>query len=139
MGTLTIIIGYCGSGKSTLAHRLSKNSTKVYKHDEGFNNNLNVYYNLVLSLLKNNVDCIIVESEYCWKIARDHIISRFKNDLPDVDINWKCFENDKEKADKNMLKTNHKGKLLDHIKINENIAANFTIPEGAEIIPIAEF
>lgn len=104
--------------------------------DEGFMINFDKNYENLKSNLQDEVDYIIVEIEFCIENTRKLILDKLNEDLPGIEIVWKCFENNIEKANKNVINRKNKGDPEGHIRINNNMSTIYTFPQNAEVLPI---
>lgn len=140
MAKVIFILGLSGSGKTHLAKEMIKKSPATIM-DEGFNVDFNKNYKKLISVLLKGEDCIVIEIELCYEEdLRKQIKKKLVNDVPEVEIVWKCFENDIEKAKKNILRRKEQGGKEDiegHIAINERVSPYYTYSPGAEILEIA--
>lgn len=132
MATVTFILGYCASGKSHLADEMEK-TLGVKKFDEGFLNDGTQHMQLI-EALRNNIDCVVIEIEYCLGKPRESIVEELKKGVPGVTIKWECLEADLQIANENCWRGNHKGNPAGHVWINTHrIGSNYKIPAG--VIP----
>ncbi len=136
MARVTFIVGLCASGKSHLLGEMLKKSSSSYK-DEGFiGEKFNENYEILKKSLQNEKDYIIVEIGFYLEQNRKIIIDKLKADVPGVEIIWKCFENDIEKANKNISNRKNKSDVKGHKDINSRISPIYTFPDNAEILSI---
>lgn len=142
MAKLTFILGLCGSGKSYLANSIKNSNPSVLIIDEGFNPLFDKVifdknYNKIISSLKKDIDCIVIEIALCQEEFRKYLISKYFSDIPGLIIEWKCFENNIQKANKNLNNKNrNKGDISGHRQINLNISGNYTYPDNSVILEI---
>ena len=76
MATVTLILGYCCSGKTHLADEMVK-TLGVRKFDENFLNDMGQHTQLI-EALRNNIDCVVIEIEYCLDKPRQAVIQKLK-------------------------------------------------------------
>ena len=130
------ILGLCGSGKSYIADEIRK-TFPAELMDEGFNTDFEKNYKKLVTNLREGKNCIIIEIEFCYKDGlREFIKERLIKDLPKTEIIWKCFENDMDKANQNIINRKNKEDPKGHIEINLRISPKYTFPRDAEILPI---
>jgi hypothetical protein len=141
MATVTVILGYCCSGKTHLADEMVK-TLGVTKFDEGFLNDSAQHAQLI-EALRNNIDCVVVEIEYCLEEPRQFIVEKLKREVPGVSVKMEFFEANLQKANENCRRENHKGDPEGHIWINTHrIGSGYKIPPGVtprEIYQSPEF
>jgi len=139
MAKAIFILGLCGSGKTNLANEIKKQNQAVI-YDEGLlSDKFESIYKSILENLRHDVDCVIVEINLCTKEAREFLLLKLNQDLPNTEKIWKCFENNIEKANKNVIKRAKKGEKTDiegHKRINEEISPTYSYPKDAEILSI---
>lgn len=84
------------------------------------------------------MDCIVEEIAYCCPQSRHTIVKALRSQIPEVDIEWICFENDLEGANWNVQHRDDSGKqdIQGHIDINRKYHRVYTYPHGATIRPI---
>ena len=130
-GSLTFILGLCGAGKSYLIRQLDAD----LKFDEGFAWNLRGEHEQLVAALRANKRCAVIEVAYCLPGPRETYVARIRREVPGLTIHWKCFENDLGTANKNCrLRLDRDPEL--HFRINDQLSAGYTFPEGAEVLPI---
>jgi len=89
----------------------------------------------LINHLQQGRDCIVVEGAFMFESERANILSVSKKHVPDVDVEWICFENDQEKAAINIRKRPSRDPE-GHVAQNRRTSARFTYPAGATIVPI---
>ena len=89
---------------------------------------------LVQNLCSGN-DCIIDEWKYSIPRFRDKILADLVN-VPDLELEWICFENDRASADWNVRQRKNKGDVEGHLRINEFLSDVYQWPEQAQILKI---
>ncbi|MBI3001604.1 MAG: hypothetical protein HYY46_24585 [Deltaproteobacteria bacterium] len=140
MATVTLILGYCCSGKTYLADQMVK-TLGVRKFEEGFLNDTARHAQLN-EALRNNIDCVVVEIEYCLEKPRQSIVEKLKREVPGLTVQLEFFEANLHKANENCRRENHKGDPEGHIWINTHrIGSGYKIPPGViprEIFEIPE-
>ncbi len=126
MPTVTFILGLCGAGKTWLADRIPANK----KFDEGFlMDPVKNTRELARALLAGQ-DAVVVEIGFCRAAARQ-AINQVLNQIPNVNIQWICIENDLEKANRNCRRRiGHSGNPEIQIEINRQLSSDYTYPEG---------
>jgi len=130
MATLTFILGLCGAGKSTLANRIVAGR----KFDEGFCLQPQQLLDLITELNRGN-DCVVVEIAFCRAEKREVLVRELESKVPDVRINWLCFENDLAIANKNCReRTDKEGDPETLVGINRNLSRDYTYPDGAVVL-----
>ena len=129
MATVTFILGYCCSGKTHLADEMVK-TLGVRKFDENFLNDMDQHARLIEALRKN-IDCVVIEIEYCLEQPRQAIIQELKMSVPRLTVKLEFFEADLQKANENCRRLNHKADPEGHIWINTHrIGCGYKIPPG---------
>jgi hypothetical protein len=129
MATVTFILGYCCSGKTHLADEMAK-TFGVRKFDENFLKDMDQHARLI-EALRNNIDCAVIEIEYCLEQPRQAIIQKLKNNVPGLAVKLEFFEADLDKANENCRRANHKANPEGHVWINTHrIGSRYKIPPG---------
>lgn len=132
MAAVTFILGYSCSGKTYLADQMVK-TLGVTKFEEGFLADTARHAQLI-GALRNNIDCVVVEIEYCLEQPRQSIVEKLKREVPGVTVRFEFFEANLQKANENCRRANHKGDPEGHIWINTyRIGSGYKIPPG--VIP----
>ncbi len=135
MATVTFILGYCCSGKTYLADEMVK-TLGVKKFEEGFRDDMNKHAQLIKAL-RNNIDCVVVEIDYCLEQRRQSIVEKLKREIPEVTVNFVFFEANLDKANENCRRSNHKDDPEGHIWINTHrIGSGYKIPPGEIVLEI---
>lgn len=137
MAKAIFVLGLCGSGKTHLAEDIKQRNPAIFLKDEGFNIDFEENYQTLVKNLREGKDCIVIEIEFCCREdLRELIEQKLRRDLPEVKIVWKCFENDIEKANKNVLNRKNKADAEGHTEINSRVSKCYTYPKNSEILPI---
>jgi hypothetical protein len=132
MAKVTFILGLSGSGKTYLAHKL-KDETGA----ELFENVLSEESSIpaLVERLKSGKDCIVDEVRFCLPEYREGMIQHLSQ-IPSVETQWICYENDLESANWNVMKRTNKGDPEGHLDLNLRLHAHYEYPPNAQIIPI---
>ena len=108
--------------------------------DEGFVSGLPDFedkYAKLVEDLKKGTNYIVIEIAYVYENNRTYIIDRLSRDVPDIEFQWLCFENNLKKANANARSRKDRDPE-GHVRINESLTQGYTYPEGAVILPIPE-
>jgi hypothetical protein len=133
MAKLTFLLGLCGSGKTYIAERLATQTGAKLFTD--FLQDQNKNFPILLQNLSSGNDCIIDEWKYSIPRFRDKILADLVN-VPDLELEWICFENDRASADWNVRQRKNKGDVEGHLRINEFLSDVYQWPEQAQILKI---
>jgi hypothetical protein len=133
MAKLTFLLGLCGSGKTYIAERLATQTGAKLFTD--FLQDQNKNFPEVVKNLSSGVDCIIDEWKYSIPRFRDKILADLKN-VPNLEVEWICFENDRPSADWNVRHRKNKGDTEGHLRINEFLADVYDCPASAQVLKI---
>ena len=133
MAKLTFLLGLCGSGKTYIAERLAVQTGAELFTDflQDQNKNLPV---LVKNLI-SGIDFIIDEWKYSIPRFRDKILADLV-DVPNLQVEWICFENDRTSADWNVVHRTNKADAEGHLRINEFLSDVYQYPAQAQILKI---
>ena len=133
MAKLTFLLGLCGSGKTYIAERLATQTGAKLFTD--FLQDQNKNFPMLVQNLSSGNDCIIDEWKYSIPRFRDKILADLVN-VPDLELEWICFENDRASADWNFRHRKNKGDVEGHLRINEFLSDVYQWPEQAQILKI---
>jgi hypothetical protein len=133
MAKLTFLLGLCGSGKTYIAERLATQTGAKLFTD--FLQDQNKNFPMLVQNLSSGNDCIIDEWKYSIPRFRDKILADLVN-VPDLELEWICFENDRASADWNVRQRKNKGDVEGHLRINEFLSDVYQWPEQAQILKI---
>jgi hypothetical protein len=133
MAKLTFLLGLCGSGKTYIAERLATQTGAKLFTD--FLQDQNKNFPMLVQNLCSGNDCIIDEWKYSIPRFRDKILADLIN-VPDLELEWICFENDHASADWNVRHRKNKGDVEGHLRINEFLSDVYQWPEQAQILKI---
>jgi hypothetical protein len=133
MAKLTFLLGLCGSGKTYIAERLATQTGAKLFTD--FLQDQNKNFPMLVQNLSSGNDCIIDEWKYSIPRFRDKILADLVN-VPDLELEWICFENDRASADWNVRHRKSKGDVEGHLRINEFLSDVYQWPEQAQILKI---
>lgn len=128
---VTGVIGLSGSGKTHLVDHM----TGVRKFQESFLAHKDEFF----AALKAGENCVVSERALLHEEAREQFVREILAVVPDAKIKWVCFANDLEKANQNCRRARSDklpGSEEDHVRMNEIDSKAYTIPDGAEILPI---
>ena len=99
MTKVTFVIGLCGSGKSWLVDQLKYDHPEAVTFESLIGNN---QMGLLRHCLEQGRDCIVEEISFCHSGRRKWIVD-FLSQVPELQIEWKAFENDLESANWNVM------------------------------------
>jgi hypothetical protein len=132
MAKATFILGLSGSGKTYLAQKIKKETgAEVFENILEDGSSLAV----LIECLKAGNDCIVDEVRFCLSSYRDEIVQQLSQ-IPGVEINWLCYENDLESANWNVIHRKDKEDPAGHLDINLRLHPHYEYPANAKIIPI---
>jgi hypothetical protein len=132
MSKATFILGLSGSGKTYLAQKIKKETgAEVFENILEDGSSLAV----LIECLKAGNDCIVDEVRFCLSSYRDEIVQQLSQ-IPGVEINWLCYENDLESANWNVIHRKDKEDPAGHLDINLRLHPHYEYPANAKIIPI---
>ena len=143
MATLLVIFGLCGSGKTDYLFKpLMVACPDAESHDEGFLRSDDFGQRIkatVKTALLAGRNCVIVEVECCFLERRAALDLWVAENAPGTRRVWVCYENDREKANKNCIdreKKGGKGDAVGHVQINGRLSPRYTIPHDAVTLKI---
>lgn len=132
MAKVTFILGLAGSGKTHLVKQITA-TTGAKAFDGVVHNKL---LPTIIQRLRDGKDCIVEEIAYCYAPNRDRMETELRSQVPDVKIEWICFENDLENANWNVTHRTNKRDVAGHLAINRDWHRVYTCPDGAKMIAI---
>jgi hypothetical protein len=133
MAKLTFVLGLSGSGKTNIAERLATETGAKLFTDFWRDEDKNLA--ALRANLDSGVDCIIDEWRYTIPLFRKKILADLK-DVPNLELAWICFENDRASADWNVRHRTNKGDVEGHLAINEFLSRVYDCPREAKILNI---
>ena len=133
MAKLTFLLGLCGSGKTYIAEQLATQTGAELFSD--FLQDQSKNLPLLLKNLSSGIDCIIDEWKYSIPRFRDKILVDLVN-VPNLQVEWICFENDRANADWNVVHRTNKADAEGHLRINEFLSDVYQYPAQAQILKI---
>ena len=133
MAKLTFLLGLCGSGKTYIAERLATQTGAKLFTD--FLQDQDKNFPIMVQNLRSGNDCIIDEWKYSIPRFREKILADLVN-VPNLELEWICFENDRGSADWNVRHRKNKGDVAGHLRINEFLSDVYQWPEQAQILKI---
>ena len=83
----------------------------------------------------SGVDGIIDEWEYSIPRFQDKILADLV-DVPNLEVEWFCFEKDSASADWNVIHRTNKADIEGHLRINEFLSDVYQYPAQAQILKI---
>ena len=134
MAKLTFLLGLCGSGKTYVAERLAIQTGAKLCTD--FLQDQNKNFPEVVKNLNSGIDCIIDDWKYSIPRFREKILGDLLN-VPNLEVEWICFENDRASADWNVRHRTNKGDTEGHLRINEFLTDVYEYPAQSRILKIA--
>src|SRR5579872_228517 len=131
MARVTLILGLCGSGKTWLAEKLgAETGTLLFDEPIGRNQEQEIVEHLHAGL-----NCVVEEFFYCVADYRNKFLSLVST-VPGVEIEFICYENDLESASWNVQRRKNKGRVQEHINLNNSVSPHYTYPDGGVRRPI---
>lgn len=147
MARVTIVTGLRGSGKSFLTAKLRMEKAvvcidRLFTDDAsgsilGHPLKLEKYKTVLLPALLAGNECLIEEVAFCSAPIRAAFIKMVQADAPDTVIVWKFFENELEKANRNVAYRNASD-MSQQMHINSGLHDRYVIPTDAEVLPIVQ-
>src|SRR5262249_53890118 len=131
MPRITFLLGLCGSGKTWLADRLVAETGAEFF--EGVH--CKQQWPAVRDRLLSGVDCVVEEIHGCEARYRETLVRSAVSDIPDLVVEWVCFENDVESANWNVDRRPIKD-AGDHRQINESLTQVYSCPDHARTLKI---
>ncbi len=132
MAKVTFILGLAGSGKTFYAEQLREaTGAEIF---EGVEHHKSL--SVIVERLTDGKDCIVEEIAYCHPNDRERVVTGLRSQVPGVEIEWVCFENDLESANWNVRHRTNKSEIEGHLAINRHWHGVYRYPDGAEIRPI---
>ena len=136
MAKVTFVLGLAGSGKTPYAEKLkAETGAEYFEGTENSQKNI-LRKQRMLQHLVSGGDCVVEEIAYCLPSFREGIVAELCSRVPNVEIDWVCFENDIESANWNVVHRTHKGDVPGHLRINQCYQGLYIYPGGAKPIPI---
>lgn len=135
MVKVTFLLGLAGSGKSFLAEKLKRETgAEIFEGTEG--EEKQKLLRVMVQHLKGGKNCIVEEIAYCHPRAREEIVMFLRSQVPGVEMEWVCFENDLQSANWNVTHRRNKRDVQGHLAINQYWHSLYVCPDGAKVIPI---
>jgi hypothetical protein len=131
MSKVTFVIGLSGSGKTHMVDGM----TGVRKIQESFFARRDEFF----AAIKAGEDCVISERAFLRKENQEEIVREILATAPDTEIEWFCFENNLEKANRNCQrerKDKQPGSEAAHMRMNEADSRFYNYPADATILPV---
>lgn len=139
MANVTFLLGLAGSGKTPYAEKLkAETGAEYFEGTEKSPENI-LRKRKMLERLVSGGDCIVEEIAYCLPSFRESIVAELCSRVPNVKIEWICFENDIESANWNVIHRKHKGDVPGHLWLNQIYQGLYMYPGGAKPIPITRW
>ena len=141
MARLTFIVGLPGSGKTRFIHEFTERGTKCFddfksrgRHDScRFDHSR--YLGELAAALWVGYDCLIADIDFCRVEARDEAVALLRRWVPDVEIEWRCYDNAPTRCRRNLL-ADRSDSLARDLEALEKYASLYTYPDGCTPIPI---
>ena len=133
MAKLTFLLGLCGSGKTYIAERLATQTGATLFTD--FLQDQDKNFPIMVANHSSATDCIMDEWKYSIPRFRETILADLIN-VPNLELEWICFENDRGSADWNVRHRKNKGDVEGHLRINEFLSDVYQWPEQSQILKI---
>jgi hypothetical protein len=133
---VTFLLGLAGSGKTHRAEMLkTQTGDEIFEGTEG--EKKEELLCAMVQRLKDGKNCIVEEIAYCLPSRRETIVATLCSLLPNIEIEWICFENNLESANWNVRHRKHKSDAVQgHLHINQCYHGLYIYPGGAKVIPI---
>ena len=137
MVKLVLVVGLAGAGKSHMIGQMVKSGDYI-DFGEGFHPHFDPpafrhrFADLVAKLQAGQ-NCIVTELALCQEGLRRKVIPTINDAVPNVEIVWKVFENDKHKAEANLRRRESDPRGF--LEINERMSQVYSYPAG--VAPIA--
>lgn len=135
MAKVTFLLGLAGSGKSFHAKKLKRETDAEIFEGVAGSHNPGMLLTMVQHL-RDGKNCIVEEIAYCHPHAREEILKHLHSQVPNVEIEWICFENNLESANWNVRHRKNKDNPEGHYKINQHYHCLYQYPDGATVIQI---
>lgn len=135
MAKVTFLLGLAGSGKSYLAEELRQREGALIFEGIAASQNADLFRCMVQSLMRGSY-CVVEEIAFCRPQKREEVEQILRSEVPGIEIEWLCFENDLESANWNVRHRTNKGSVDGHLGINEAYHTVYEYPQGAKVIPI---
>ena len=90
----------------------------------------------MLECLRRGSYCVVEEIAFCINECRESISALLRVEVPGVEVEWMCFENDIDSANWNVRNRTNKGSAEGHTAINREYHPRYTYPPGAKVEPI---
>ncbi|MGB0155433.1 MAG: hypothetical protein ACPGFB_15505 [Verrucomicrobiales bacterium] len=144
-GKLTVLIGMPGAGKSTRIDNVLEPTTDgmcVHDFQKGvlkekrFPAN-SQYLEALIDCLNLGQDCVIADIQFCRKDRREQIIGAIADRVPNLSIEYQCFENDPDRCRANAIERDGPKLERELEKITE-ITEVYSIPAGAEMLEVSD-
>lgn len=144
MPKVTIVTGLLASGKSTLMRKIVA-ETGATHIDHFFTDRSGVMsgqsgftrekHRELVAGLRAGRDFAIEEIGFCLASNREAFAATLRWEVPGVEITWVFFENDLEKANRN-IRHRAAPDLPGQLDLNSGLTRVYTIPAGAKPLPI---
>lgn len=136
MAKVTFLLGLAGSGKTHRGEVLrGETGAEIFEGTEG--EKKDALLRVMVQRLIEGKNCIVEEIAYCLPSRREAIVATLCSLVPNVEIEWICFENDLESANWNVRHRKHKMHAVQgHLHINECYHRLYIYPGGVKVIPI---
>jgi adenosyl cobinamide kinase/adenosyl cobinamide phosphate guanylyltransferase len=133
---VTFFLGLAGSGKSHCAEELkAQTGAEIFEGTEG--EKKEELLRAMVQQLNDGKNCIVEEIAYCLPSRREAIVATLCRWVPNIEIEWICFENDLESANWNVRNRKHKSDAVQsHLHINQCYHGLYIYPGGAKVKPI---
>src|SRR5688572_18856351 len=86
----------------------------------------------VVDALRSGKSCAVVKISYCDPMPRIAFEWEIRKAVPDVQLQYICFENDLQKANANCRRRRDGRDIQMLYAINGDVSASYTIPPGAD-------
>jgi hypothetical protein len=129
MPKVTFMLGLAGSGKTHQGKKIAEESNCDFFEENQF------FQTPFLDCLRQGKDCVVEEICYCVPNNRTRLLDKLSK-IPNLIIEWICFENDIESANWNCDHRQLKGDPEQHKQANLCVSLVYTYPDGAQIWPI---
>ena len=142
MVKVILIAGLPGAGKTTYGKQLASELSAEFFDDFKLNaiNDSSLFhcsrhYHRLTHLLKTGKPCVVTDIDFCNGQSREEAETRIRENVPDVDVQWRFFANDPEKCLENVRKRKRTSVLADETMIRK-YSNSYRFPNGAMVIPV---
>jgi len=136
------VVGLPGSGKTTFIREFQTGGGRCFddykaraRHDSSHFDQ-SQHFGELLSALRAGRECLVSDIDFCKADARQEATVLLRREIPDVEIQWRCYENAPDKCRKNVV-ARARPSLPNDLRAIEKYAPIYTYPDGCQPIPVA--